>query len=50
MDWSKLYIDSATHGPGKLNTSNSFLSFPSYEVHFISSLPFPGTLKSVALY
>ena len=30
-------------GPGKLKTSNSFLSFPSSEVHFISNFPFPGT-------
>jgi phage terminase large subunit len=47
---SKLYIDNATPGPVKLNTSNSFFSFPSSDVHLISSLPLPGTLKSVALY
>ena len=50
IDWSKLYIERATPGPGKLKTSNSFLSFPSSEVHFISNFPFPGTWKSVALY
>ena len=40
----------ATPGPLKLKTSNSFFSLPSSEVHFISNLPLPGTLKSVALY
>ena len=40
----------ATPGPLKLHTSNSFFSLPSSDVHLISSLPFPGTLKSVALY
>jgi|OM-RGC.v1.037831714 hypothetical protein len=43
IDLSKLYIDKATPGPGKSNTSYSFFSFPSSEVHLISSLPFPGT-------
>ena len=50
MDLSKLYIDSATPGPVKLNTSYFISSFPSSDVHLTSILPFPGTLKSVALY
>ena len=50
MDLSKLYIDKAIPGPGKLNTSYFFSSLPSSAVHLISNLPLPGTLKSVALY
>ena len=34
----------------KLNTSCLISFLPSSEVHLISILPFPGTLKSVALY
>ena len=33
-----------------LKTSNSFISFPSSEVHLTSIIPLPGTKKSVALY
>ena len=50
IDLSKLYIESATPGPVKLNTSCLISSLPSSEVHLISILPLPGTLKSVALY
>ena len=37
-------------GPVKLKTSYLISSLPSSEVHFTSIFPFPGTLKSVALY
>ena len=50
MDLSKLYIERAIPGPGKLNTSYFFSSFPSSEVHLISNFPLPGTKKSVARY
>ena len=37
-------------GPVKLNTSCLISFLPSSDVHLISILPLPGTLKSVALY
>ena len=37
-------------GPLKLYTSCSILFFPSSDSHLIVILPFPGTLKSDALY
>ena len=50
IDLSKLYIESAIPGPVKLKTSYLISSFPFSEVHLTSIFPFPGTLKSVALY
>ena len=50
IESSKLYIAKAVPGPVKLNTSNSFFSFPSFEVHFTSIFPSPGIKKSVARY
>ena len=35
--------DTLIKKPGKLNTSNSFFSFPFSDVHFISNFPLPGT-------
>jgi len=43
MDLSRLYIDKATPGPGKLKTSYFFSSLPFSDVHLISNLPLPGT-------
>ena len=50
IESSRLYIDNAIPEDGKLNTSCSIFSFPSSDSHLIDNFPFPGTLKSVALY
>ena len=49
MDWSKLYIPIAIPDDGASNTSCS-ISFPSSPTNFMINFPFPGNLKSVALY
>ena len=46
----KIHVYDLHEYKGKSKTLNSFLSFPSFEVHLTSKFPSPGIRKSVARY